>query len=95
MAIAVAIATLALVGWFTRWHTKRRRFLRQTAVAQGNSNLSNSLLGAGAITESPHERGLNEYDFRLIRRNACLLRRLRKERPLLLDALEARVFRYL
>ena len=50
-------------------------------------------LQRGAVSEDQYDRGLNEYDFMMIRSNEKLISRLRRDCPNLLDMLNERVFK--
>ena len=69
------------------------RILWITAVALGGGHLRDDLLAAGAVSEDQYDRGLNEYDFMMIRSNEKLISRLRRDCPNLLDMLNERVYK--
>ena len=93
--IVVAITAIVLALTVARWYFSRRQLHRTTAVAMGGVNLSTELLRVGAISPDQYARGLNDYDFKVIRRNELWLARLSREHPGIVEALEDRVFRYL
>ena len=90
-----ALSCVLVAAWGVRWWRDRNRIRRITAVALGSGHLRDDLLSAGVISEDQHARGLNVYDFKMIRRNEKLVEQLRKEHPNLLAILRTRVFRYL
>ena len=91
--IAVALSFGLAVCLTVRWWLRRRRILWITAVALGGGHLRDDLLAAGAISEDQYDRGLNEYDFMMIRSNEKLISRLRRDCPNLLDMLNERAFK--
>ena len=91
--IAVALSFGLAVCLTVRWWFRRRRILWITAVALGSGYLRDDLLAAGRVSEDQYDRGLNEYDFMMIRSNEKLISRLRRDCPNLLDMLNERVYK--